>query len=191
MWKEFFQILKKFFSLITSSLISSLTCVLGMEKTGMKRRVIKGKKCLNDIFKNLSDIKLFLEIVIFLMNQEEEKEKQKKIFSKKSRQRSHWHSINGKQWKEARSTSRPSQSCTEAVKHSRANKRCNGLFLSHISPSQTRRSKLQRILRTVEMERIIITLRIIIAFRNGGTLSLASNSSLSLIGEENERKEGS
>lgn len=111
------------------------------------------------------------------MNQEEEKEKQKKIFSKKSRQRSHWHSINGKQWKEARSTSRPSQSCTEAVKHSRENKRCNGLFLSHIS--QTRRSKLQRILRTVEMERIIITLRIIIAFRNGGTLSLASNSSLS------------
>lgn len=49
----------------------------------------------------MSDIKLFLEIVIFLMNQEEEKEKQKKIFSKKSRQRSHWHSINGKQWKEA------------------------------------------------------------------------------------------
>lgn len=69
-------------------------------RDGEDRDETKGnqvKKCLNDIFKNLSDIKLFLEIVIFLMNQEEEKEKQKKIFSKKSRRRSHWHSINGKQ----------------------------------------------------------------------------------------------
>lgn len=83
--------------------------------------------------------------------------------------------------KEARSTSRPSPS--------RVHRGCetfleqiNGatVYSSLTSSENLQRSKLQRILHTIEIERIIITLRIIIAFRNGTPLSLANNFSLSL-----------
>lgn len=46
-------------------------------------------------------------------------------------------------------------------------------------PESQRDQSLRRILHTVEMERIIIILRIIISFRNGGALSLANNFSVS------------